>query len=131
MGLDIDVYKDLKKSAKNSDKPKYKDIAYFRKVNFLYAFFRDSLNKEDSWESGVEYATITKEQIEKLVENCKLVLQNHDRAEELLPTSSGFFFGSLEYNDYYFESVADVLKTFQEVLDEYDEDYCYGITFDY
>ena len=126
MGLDIDVYKGLKKSARNSDKPKYKDIAYFRKVNFLYAFFRDSL----SGEGGIECCVITKEQIEKLVENCKLVLKNHDRAEELLPTSSGFFFGSLEYDDYYFESVAEVLKTFQEVLDEYDEDYCYGITFD-
>lgn len=50
------------------------------------------------------------------------VLENHDLAEELLPTCSGFFFGPTEYNARYFESVQDVLNFVEnELLPEFNE----------
>lgn len=59
---------------------------------------------------------IFKEDAEELAENCRKVLENHDLAEELLPTCDGFFFGPTEYDAYYFEYVEDVLNFVEEVL---------------
>lgn len=89
-----------------------KEIAYFRKVNFLMAFFQ--------YEDNCEFVEITKEQVSDLVERATKVWNDHSLAEELLPTQSGFFYGSTEYSDYYFEDVKDVRDTFQEILDNTD-----------
>ena len=89
-----------------------KEIAYFRKVNFLMSFFQ--------YEDNCEYVEITKEQVSDLVERTTKVWNDHSLAEELLPTQSGFFYGSTEYSDYYFEDVKDVRDTFQEILDNTD-----------
>ena len=60
--------------------------------------------------------------VEELAENCRKVLENHDLAEELLPTCSGFFFGPTEYNAWYFESVQDVLNFMEnELLPEFNK----------
>lgn len=48
---------------------------------------------------------ITLEDCKELLDRCNKVLSNHDLAEELLPTKEGFFFGSTEYDDYYYEQV--------------------------
>ena len=67
------------------------EIAYFCKVNFLIPFFDYGDNC-----SSIE---IRKCQVEELVDNCNKVLDNHDLAEELLPTVCGFFFGSTDYDE--------------------------------
>lgn len=107
MGLDI--YFTRKKT---------NEIGYFRKVNFLVKYFE---NKGMDVENQ-RPLEIFKEDAEELVENCKKVLENHDLAEELLPTCEGFFFGPTEYNDWYFESVQDVLNFVEnELLPEFNE----------
>lgn len=107
MGLDI--YFTRKKT---------NEIGYFRKVNFLVKYFE---NKG----MGVENQhplEIFKEDAEELAENCRKVLENHDLAEELLPTREGFFFGPTEYDDWYFECVQDVLNFVEdELLPEFNE----------
>lgn len=69
--------------------------------------------------------------MEELIEKCEFVLNNRDKASEILPTCDGFFFGSLDYDDYYFESVAKVLLSFQVILENYSDDYLYIIDFSY
>lgn len=101
MGLDI--YFTRKKT---------NEIGYFRKVNFLVKYFE---NKGMDVENQ-HPLEIFKEDAEELAENCRKVLENHDLAEELLPTCEGFFFGSTEYDAYYFEYVEDVLNFVEEVL---------------
>lgn len=95
-----------------------KQIAYFRKVNFLVAFF--------NYEEDCSYLEISKEQVEDLIERCKTILRarknKEERAKELLPTESGFFFGSTEYDDWYYEDVKDVRKKFTEILETTDWD---------
>lgn len=44
------------------------------------------------------------------------VIQNVQEIAELLPTSSGFFFGSTEYNDYYMEDINHTIETLEELL---------------
>ena len=43
-------------------------------------------------------------------------------AEELLPTTSGFFFGGTEYDQWYFEDIEDTIKQITEILETTDFD---------
>lgn len=91
---------------------KHKVIKHFRKVNFLVKYFEEL-------GFDVENQTplyISKENVVELKERCEEVLKNNELAEELLPTMSGFFFGSTEYDDYYFDDVKEVLEYCEETL---------------
>lgn len=118
MGLDIYFNKAKKsryrKLKQNNEEFKSKEVAYFRKVNFLMAFF--------NYEGNCEWQEIDKCEIEDLVNKCKAVLDNHSLAEELLPVQQGFFFGSYEYNEYYFNDVQDVHFKFTQILNNLKDD---------
>ena len=91
---------------------KTKEIGYFRKVNFLIPFFENQL--------GCEIENLRKVKIDKdaeeLLKRCSAVLDDHSRAKELLPTQEGFFFGSTDYDDYYFEDVESVRDYVKDTL---------------
>ena len=92
-----------------------KEIGYFRKVNFLIPFFGYSDNCED--------LEIPLEDIETLLEFCRKILKHKSKklAEHYLPTTSGFFFGSTEYDEYYFDDVKEVREWCKAVLKECDK----------
>jgi hypothetical protein len=50
------------------------------------------------------------------------VLADHSLAQELLPTQSGFFFGSTDYDEWYFSDVEDCKQQMEKLLSMYDED---------
>lgn len=106
MGLDIFI-----------TRKKRSQIGYFRKVNFLVRFF-------EKRGFDVEHQTplaIKKEDVEELLSKCEEVLKDPPRGSELLPTMSGFFFGSTKYDEYYYEdvkSVRDYIKN--KLLPEFD-----------
>lgn len=91
---------------------KHKVVGYFRKVNFLVKYFSDL-------GFDVEHQVpfyINKDQVTELRDRCRRVLDDHSLAEDLLPTMSGFFFGSTDYDEYYFGDVEEVLKYCEESL---------------
>ena len=92
----------------------WKEVAYFRKVNFLLPFFEYC---EDC--SRLE---IDDYKIDELLFKCKQVLEDHSLAETLLPTQGGFFFGNTEYNDWYFEDVKEVYDKFSEIAEDFNSD---------
>ncbi len=94
-------------------------VGYFRKVNFFYRYFMDRLIDEAAW--------IEREDIEDIIDRCRKVLKKHKLAEELLPTQCGFFFGSTEYDDWYFKDVKDCLKQMKHLLKELKEDERYYV----
>lgn len=100
MGLDIYFHK-----------RKSREIGYYRKVNFLVAFFekRGYDREYSSW-------TVQLDDAKDLLRCCKEVLADHSKAEELLPTTEGFFFGPTDYNEYYFESVENVKEFCEDTL---------------
>ncbi len=80
--------------------------AYFRKVNFIFYYFDHTIGKmHDQC-----YAFVEPEDVDDLISRCEKVLKNKNRAQELLPTQEGFFFGSTDYDDWYFSDVKDCLK---------------------
>ena len=92
----------------------WNEVAYFRKVNFLIPFF--------GYEENCSNIEIDKYQVEDLIEACKEVLANHDKASFLLPTQEGFFFGSTDYDDWYFDDVESVKTTFESILEDFDQE---------
>lgn len=92
MGLDIYFHR-----------KRTREIGYFRKVNFLVKFFEERGFKRE-WRA----VNVTLDDVEELLEACKQVLADHSKAEELLPTCDGFFFGSTDYDEWYFDDVKEV-----------------------
>ena len=88
--------------------------AYFRKVNFVYKYFEPKLEDECCF--------VTKSDLEDMIMRCDMVLENPKKAHELLPTRAGFFFGSTDYDEWYFKDVEDVRKQFKKLLDGFNED---------
>lgn len=96
------------------DKVTTDNIAYFRKANFLIPYFETFYNIEEIY--NLQSITIDLEGVEELISRCEEVLKCPELAEDLLPTQEGFFFGSTEYDKYYFNQVRDVLETMTNIV---------------
>lgn len=91
---------------------KESQIGYFRKVNFLVAYFADlGFDVENQIP-----LSITKEDAQILLKRCKQVLKDPSKAKELLPTMEGFFFGSTDYDKSYFDDVEGVARFLENNL---------------
>lgn len=89
------------------------EAGYWRKANAIHQWFVD--NVQDGVDNCGEYIVFT-EQLEKLLELVNEVLRNKDKASELLPTASGFFFGSLIYDEGYFDDLIQTKAIIENVL---------------
>ena len=98
--------------------------AYFRKVNFLFAYFQNNGKMIDEY-----YAFVDKEDVEDIISKCERILAAkkgnewlgerktvEEYAASLLPTQSGFFFGSTDYDEYYFSDVKNCLREMKQYL---------------
>lgn len=74
-------------------------IGYWRKANAIHQWFVE--NVQDGIDDCKEYE-VTMEQLWELRDLCQEVLDDRSKAPKLLPTQEGCFFGSTDYDDYYF-----------------------------
>lgn len=84
---------------------------YWRKANMIHKWFVD--NCQDGEDDCREYWVEAK-QLVKLKEMCESVLNNKEVG--LLPTEEGFFFGSTDYDEYYFKELQDTVDGLEKVL---------------
>ena len=149
MGLDMFLIK-RKKSSKKNDLWDFKDeLVYWRKANQIHKYFCNKgeeideeisykLKKEDLQElidicnkilkevktgpgkikNGIHYNSKTNEW-EPIWENGTTIL-NKEICEELLPTQSGFFFGSTEYDEYYLDNIRKTKEELGKIIDTID-----------
>ena len=91
------------------------NVAYWRKANHIHHWF--VLNVQDGEDDCKEYY-VTRAQIRELGELCQRVCENGtvEYAQEHLPVATGFFFGSEEYDEYYFEATDWTSKRLAQVL---------------
>ena len=89
------------------------EVVYLRKANAIHQWFVDNCQDgvDDCQKHSVEI-----EQLKELYELVCNVLANKTLAEKLLPTSSGFFFGSYEYDKYYYSDLSDTKSYLEELL---------------
>jgi hypothetical protein len=89
------------------------EAMYWRKANAIHKWFVDNVQK------GVDDCDsyyVEKDKLEDLIEVCRQILENRSKAQELLPAQNGFFFGSADYDEYYFEYVQRTHDRLQEVI---------------
>jgi hypothetical protein len=97
-------------------------VAYWRKANQIHKWFVDHVqNGKD--DCGDYY--VSREQLQLLLDTCKIVLIDREEASQLLPVQEGFFFGSYEYNEYYFSDIQDTIEQLEKVLTEYPEEWAF------
>lgn len=95
------------------------EVGYWRKANQIHKWFVDTVQggQDDCKEYTVDF-----EQLRDLLNICEEVLEDRSKAEQLLPTGSGFFFGNTEYDDYYFEQVQNTYDILMSIMSAPDAD---------
>jgi hypothetical protein len=94
------------------------EVMYWRKVNAVHAWFVE--NVQDGIDECQE-SRVTIEQLDELATICEKVIR--DKNPELLPASSGFFFGSTNYDEYYYQEVEETAKVLREEIRNNQEEY--------
>ncbi len=122
------------KVRKDIDKKKIssivEEVAYWRKANQIHRWFVE--NVQEGVDDCKEYY-VSFEQLEKLVTICETVLaaKNDTLSASLLPPQQGFFFGSYEFDDWYYENVSNTIDQLKECIinatvDNGSKDYYYS-----
>ena len=95
-------------------------VAYWRKANAIHNWFVKNVQdgKDECQESYV-----SREQLTELLNTVKVVLADRSKAEELLPTQSGFFFGGTGYDEWYFAGLGYTRDRLLAILNPHDDRY--------
>jgi hypothetical protein len=98
------------------------EVAYWRKANAIHNWFVGS-EEEDNCEP----VHVPRESLVRLRDVCKELLtdKDPDKAEELLPPVGGFFFGSTDIDEWYWENVQETATLLDNILTEVPEDWSF------
>jgi len=94
------------------------DAAYWRKANAVHRWFVDKV------QAGVDDCgnyDVSREQLAELRDTCRRVLDFQHLAVEQLPPADGFFFGSTEVGDWYWQDLEDTVKMIDSILADFPE----------
>lgn len=95
-------------------------LAYWRKANHIRGWFER--NTYTGFINNCEYHPISRDDLACLRKDCLLVKSDPEQAPEVLSTQEGFFFGSTDYDDEYFESTDRTIEMITEVLNTISND---------
>lgn len=105
----------------NRIKEVVEEVGYWRKANQIHQWFVENVQNgvDDCAEYKVDY-----EQLRDLLNLCEDILDDGSKAtaSTLLPTTSGFFFGSTDYDDYYFEQIQNTYDILMSIVSAPDAD---------
>jgi hypothetical protein len=89
-------------------------VCYWRKANAIHNWFVQNVQAGE--DNCAEYR-VSHNDLEQLRNEIKQVLDNKEKADEVLPTSTGFFFGSQEYDQWYYGDLEHTLEFINTALD--------------
>lgn len=99
------------------------EVGYWRKANQIHNWFVE--NVQDGRDECQE-SYVSREQLQSLLDICRIVKIDKDKAPQLLSTQSGFFFGGTEYDEWYFNDIDNTIQIIEEALsDENADDFAY------
>ena len=86
---------------------------YWRKANQIHKWFVDNIQegKDECQESYV-----SRDSLKKLLSVCKDTLKNKEKAKDIIPSQSGFFFGGTDYDEYFFKDIERTVKIIEKCL---------------
>lgn len=88
-------------------------IYYWRKANAIHRWFVEEC------QGGVhecQETLVHPEMLMDLIDRCEQVAADHSKCHDLLPTVGGFFFGSTEYDEWYFRDVEETATGLKEAV---------------
>jgi hypothetical protein len=96
------------------------EVGYWRKFNALHVWFVNNVQSgnddcRDYYVNTSDFEKL-KEVLTEVKSNRGEIVHNEPVAHSLLPTTSGFFFGGTEYDDYYYEMIDKTLELVEEIL---------------
>lgn len=91
----------------------FKQAAYWRKANHIHQWFVQ--NVQNGVDDCGDYP-VSVEKLKELLEKCMQVLKNPLAASSVLPTQSGFFFGSTDYDEWYKSDLEATVKQLRSAL---------------
>lgn len=95
---------------------------YWRKANAIHKWFVENV-QGGADDCGDYY--VPREDLQELLDTVRVVKADHSKAPELLPAQSGFFFGSTEYDEWYFRDLDTTETILSECLANEDGEYHY------
>jgi len=96
------------------DQNPWDEVGYWRKANQIRKWFVDNCDYPE--DGDCEEVEVTKGDLENLAATCREVLANHGLAEKLLPCKQGFFFGSYDYDEWYFLQLEDTISICEDII---------------
>ena len=90
------------------------EVAYWRKANAIHKYFVDNLQ---GGKDECQTTEVSRSELQDLLDICNEVMEDRSKAEKLLPTQSGFFFGSTEYDEYYYDDIELTIKQLTSILE--------------
>lgn len=126
----------------------FQNVAYWRKANAIHKWFVDNVQNgnddcgtyevtKENIESLLDICEIIKDKCKltkgtvingysynndafKPIEEDGYVMTNTDIAKSLLPSQNGFFFGSIEYDQWYMEDIKYTINVLKKILKDTD-----------
>lgn len=87
---------------------------YWRKANAIHKWFVD--NVQDGVDNCEEFH-VSPQHLQLLRDTCQQVLDDNALAGELLPPSEGFFFGTTDITNYYFDDLRATVEALDAALE--------------
>lgn len=97
-------------------------VGYWRKVNAIHNWFVQELG---GGEDNCQPIYVPRSSLIDLKITCEEVLADHDKAAELLPTGAGFFFGSTEYDEWYFLGIENTVEIVSKLIEDVPEGWAF------
>lgn len=89
------------------------ELMYWRKANAIHAWF--VRNVQNGVDDCGRYS-VSLDQLRELKSACDTVLADRSKAATVLPTQSGFFFGSTDYDEHFYADLEDTSKSLAGLL---------------
>jgi hypothetical protein len=97
-------------------------VGYWRKANAIHNWFVQNVQEG---KDECEETFVPIEKLNELKNLCQIIIKNKDKKliEEKLPPTEGFFFGSTEIDEYYFDDLKETVNIINYL--DADGDYYY------
>ncbi len=91
------------------------EVLYWRKANAIHDWF---VREVQAGVDECQESYVSTEKLKTLRDLCREVMNDKEKANSLLPTRSGFFFGDTSYDEWYFMHIENTEKKLTEVLED-------------
>lgn len=95
------------------------EVGYWRKANAIHNWFVQ--NVQDGEDDCKSYH-VSHDSILELYNTVIEVLEDHSKAEDLLPPQSGFFFGNTSIDEWYFSDLEHTKKILEPIVERIQDD---------